>query len=659
MAERLFGLETEYGIAGGDSEGDGADRDRFTFSLLASAHEHLPCVSDFYGNGVFLASGARFYVDAGHHPEMTTPEVANPWDAVRYVLAGEGLLERMASACPDGQRPLLLKTNVDGLSRSSWGLHESYLHSTDPERLPAQVIPHLVSRVIYTGAGGLNPFAPGIEFVLSPRSLMLQCAVSKESMRERGIFHTRNESLCAGGLHRLHVIAGESLCSETGMWLRSAATAIVVAMIDGGLEPGADVALEDPVAALNAIVRDPACGARVRAGGGEMSALEIQFRLLALAEQHVHADFMPPWAERACVLWRDVLERLRRAPDGVSAVLDWAIKRALFERVLARRGVDWSRVTGPAAASEATAPGDGERVRQLRNELFACDARFSQLGANSIFVSLDEAGVLAHRVPGVDNIEHAMEHPPAVGRARLRGEVIRRVLPKRRTFSAHWEFVLDLEERNVLDLSNPFETEERWGPSEGHILSRSHPLQPFHRQPSQGDLAVDRRYRAYGRFCERDYAGAEALLEELIAEGFELPGTHCHLARTCLVTGRFADARRHAEAAWHTREQAPTYILGRTLWFLTLFSLMDGAGGRPWIGRLKALGPSGAAVLDWTMAPVLEALRPQLSPEVHGLMSALARALSRGVDRVPALCEHGWDAVEAEETEAAQPADAG
>ena len=40
---------------------------------------------------------------------------------------------------------------------------------------------------------------------------------------------------------------------------------------------------------------------------------------------------------------------------------------------------------------------------------------------------LDEAGVLDHRVSGIDNIEHAMRNPPSKGRARIRGAVVRRL----------------------------------------------------------------------------------------------------------------------------------------------------------------------------------------------------------------------------------------
>ena len=53
----------------------------------------------------------------------------------------------------------LLRCNVDysGVP-STWGCHESYMHRVaNPVAVPPQIVPHLVSRIIYTGAGGFTP----------------------------------------------------------------------------------------------------------------------------------------------------------------------------------------------------------------------------------------------------------------------------------------------------------------------------------------------------------------------------------------------------------------------------------------------------------------------------------------------------------------------
>src|ERR1700741_312213 len=104
-----------------------------------------------------LTNGARYYVDHAH-PEYSTPECANALDAIRYDKAGEVILARSvaaaARALPPGQSLVVLKNNSDGKG-NSYGAHENYLmdRSVPFARIVTHVIPHFVSRQIYTGAG--------------------------------------------------------------------------------------------------------------------------------------------------------------------------------------------------------------------------------------------------------------------------------------------------------------------------------------------------------------------------------------------------------------------------------------------------------------------------------------------------------------------------
>jgi hypothetical protein len=93
------------------------------------------------------------------------------------------------------------------------------------------------------------------------------------------------------------------------------------------------------------------------------------------------------------------------------------------------------------------------------------DTRFGLLAEDGIFAALDRAGTLTHHVPGVDNIEHAMAHPPAIGRARLRGQCVQRFADQAQRFVCGWRGVRDREKNLILDLSNPFATEENWQPA--------------------------------------------------------------------------------------------------------------------------------------------------------------------------------------------------
>jgi proteasome accessory factor A len=502
-----MGIETEYAVSA-LYPGQGAyETNELVNRLLGRARMKLTHLPD-NGGGLYLANGARFYIDYGDHPELTTPECTNPWDIVRYILAGERILGGLADDLTRalGIEVMLFKSNVDYSSRwVTWGCHESYMHRAAPSALSDQIIPHLVTRIIYTGAGGFNSHSSGLEFTLSPRVPHLAGVVSNNSTSDRGIFHTKDESLTRPGFHRLHVLCGESLCSETAMWLKVGTTALVVAMAEAGLRPGAAVGLRSPLQAMQTIASDPSCSAVVETSRGRcLSALEIQCHYLAQAESHLGDARMPPWAEEVCRKWRETLNLLLDAPESADATLDWGIKRALYASYAKGRGVEWKWLDGwnrlmaevRWALDQVDAPDcplTADMVRddlgsahqtvcrlkaflekhdlswdeldalfKLRQELLEIDMRFGQLGGRGIFEGLDRAGVLAHHVSGVDSIDAAIVEPPASGRARIRGEAIRRLAANNGNYRCDWQGIIELGTNRLLDLSEPFETAERW-----------------------------------------------------------------------------------------------------------------------------------------------------------------------------------------------------
>lgn len=513
MKERLFGMETEYGLTI-ESRG----RARFDAECtagelldLARQSRHLPGLRS---SGIFLPNGSRFYVDCGH-PELATPECTSPWDVCRYLRAGEQFLLGLAGHLPRRvrgiKRALILRNNTDYASCATWGCHESYLHSgVHGEVLSRQIIPHLVSRLIFSGAGGFDCYSPGVAFLVSPRVPHLRAAVSGDSTGGRVIFHTRNEPLCGNGYRRLHILCGESLCGELGAWLKIGTTALVVALIEAGKQPGQEIDLPDPLAAMRLFAADPGCGRSVTlANGREVTALDIQDHYLRQAEAHADAKFMPPWAGEVCQRWRAVLNRLRTGGSAALArSLDWAAKRALFQNHLCRRGTtfealaNWTRVMEKLAASSAHPASGGQPITTdlvlasrgpmaaarklltpflqehglawngldaflaLRLELFEIDTRFGILGDSGIFTALDRSGVLDHRLPGVDNIPHALENPPAIGRAAMRGACIGRFAGEHGRFACEWDGVFDLCANTRLDLTDPFCVSEQWEPIE-------------------------------------------------------------------------------------------------------------------------------------------------------------------------------------------------
>jgi hypothetical protein len=343
-----------------------------------------------------------------------------------------------------------------------------------------------------------------LEFCVAPRLMHIQQVVSTDSTSNRGIFHTKNEPLAGGGYHRLHILCGESLCSETAIVLKVGATALVTAMAEEGLKPGAEMRLASPLDTLYAVSSDPTCTRKHRlAAGGEATAIEIQRRLLQIAERN--CSVLPSWGADICALWGRTLDQLEAAPDSVTTVLDWAIKHRLLRDRAERCGVPWERfaflnsilkrlnaalagvsakgrhtalsvVLGPHGpvpeetarigsllAKERLAWSDFEQFLKLRDEFYQIDTRFGQIGPRGIFSEMDRSGVLDHKVAAIDGVDAAMCQPPAVGRAKLRGETARR-LSGQVGAGCSWVAVFAPDGR-TLDLRDPFTTAEVWNDS--------------------------------------------------------------------------------------------------------------------------------------------------------------------------------------------------
>jgi hypothetical protein len=444
--------------------------------------------------------------------ELSTPECSNPAEGVRYTIAGDRILERLARELVASEakigKVVVTRSNVDHHSGATFGTHESYLHRGDPQVFPREIIPHFVSRIVYTGAGGFDTRSSGSAFLLSPRVAHLVAERSRSSTSERGIFHDKDEALAGGGNHRLHVLCGESLCSRTSAWLKLGVTALVVALIEAGGRPGRAVGLVAPVEAMGAIAADPTCRATVALQDGRsLTAIDIQRHYLTQVEANLGASAMPSWAPEVCRVWRSTLDDLARAPEAVATRLDWGIKWALFRRHAERRGFAWETLRRWTTAADALAeavtrsghsgpwitaeealrltrspvPETVARLTaelaalglawhglrpflELKKELCEIDAHFGELGPNGIFERLDGAGLLDHDGVGIGDVTAAIETPPSRGRARLRGEAVRALARRRPISNADWSAVWDRRGRRTLDLRDPFAEAPVWEP---------------------------------------------------------------------------------------------------------------------------------------------------------------------------------------------------
>ena len=454
----LFGLETElaFSVRTGGLRSAG-QREELLTELFSLAHERLPSLPEPGCSGLFLANGSRLYLDCGTHPELCSPESTTPAEVVCWQLAGERLLVQLARELEKrhpGASVSLLRCNVDYGGKATWGCHENYQHRTSAEKLAPQLVPHLVTRIVYTGAGGFNNLLDRqLQFLLSPRVSHLVREIGSGGSPERGIYHTKDEPLSEGGFHRLHLLCGESNCSQLSNYLKIGTTALIVRLVDAGLCPGSGLTFRSPLQAMQTFARDFRCRARAAlADGRRLRAIEVQAEYLAMVEKQLSADFMPEWAPEVCRRWRRVLEQLASDPASLSGSLDWAMKLALFKGHLKHARGSKSQLRMRAGA--------GARLCEI-------DMRFGELGENGLFSALDRQGALDHCIPELGSVERAMSRPPPGGRAAARGRAIMRLQGDRSRYECGWSWIRDPQTSRVLDLSDPFVTAPRWKKSKG------------------------------------------------------------------------------------------------------------------------------------------------------------------------------------------------
>ena len=214
---------------------------------------------------MFLSNGARLYLDVGSHPEYATPECDSLADLVAHDKAGEWILAQLLESAEqrlvdEGIRGdvYLFRNNTDSAG-NSYGCHENYLTTRTDEliRYSEVLIPFLVSRQIYAGAGKVLHTAHGAQYAVSHRAEHIWEGVSSATTRSRPIINTRDEPHADSELYRrLHVIVGDSNMSEYATYLKVGAASLVLRMLE---DPGVvlrDMTLENPIRAIREISHD-------------------------------------------------------------------------------------------------------------------------------------------------------------------------------------------------------------------------------------------------------------------------------------------------------------------------------------------------------------------------------------------------------------------
>jgi proteasome accessory factor A len=442
VERRIFGLENEYGVtctSRGQRRLSPDEVARYLFRRVVSWGR---------SSNVFLANGARLYLDVGSHPEYATPECDSVRELVIHDKAGERILEQLLVSAEHRLREegirgtvYLFKNNTDSAG-NSYGCHENYLTSRrdDFGHYAEVLIPFLVSRQIYTGAGKVLQTARGAMFSISQRAEHIWEGVSSATTRSRPIINTRDEPHAdAERYRRLHVIVGDSNMSEHATFLKVGATSLLLRMLE---EPNVvlrDMTLENPIRAIREISHDITCTRRVRlANGREVSALDIQSEYLQRAIRYGESRGLSPEEKTALDAWERAITAIERDPLSLDRECDWVMKHNLIEQYRERHDL---ALSDPRVALVDLQYHDINRERGL-------------------FYRLQDRG-LTERVCDDQEIEVATDQPPQTTRARLRGEFIRHAKERKRDYTVDWVHLKlnDQAQRTVL-CKDPFKAHD-------------------------------------------------------------------------------------------------------------------------------------------------------------------------------------------------------
>ncbi|NDI02542.1 MAG: Pup--protein ligase, partial [Actinobacteria bacterium] len=300
-------------------------------------------------SNVFLANGARLYLDVGSHPEYATPECDSVRQLVVHDKAGERILEQLLTSAEQrlGDEGVhgdvyLFKNNTDSAG-NSYGCHENYCTSRrdDFSSYTEVLIPFLVSRQIYAGAGKVLQTARGARYCVSQRAEHIWEGVSSATTRSRPIINSRDEPHAdAESFRRLHVIVGDSNMSEYTTFLKVGVVACLLRMLEDPTVSFRDFSLENPIRAIRDISHDMTCRQRVQlATGRELSALDIQREFLQAALDYSDRRGFNDEEMMALRMWEHCITAIERDPLELDTEVDWVIKYKLIEAYRERHGL--------------------------------------------------------------------------------------------------------------------------------------------------------------------------------------------------------------------------------------------------------------------------------------------------------------------------------
>ena len=365
---------------------------------------------------------------------------------ILYDKAGERVLEELQIYAEEKIREeriagklSIFKNNTDFVG-NSYGCHENYLVDRDVDfyYLAEQLIPFLVTRQIYTGAGKVFQTQDGVHYCISQRAQHIYQKISGTTTNDRSIINTRDEPHADREKYRrLHVIVGDSNMSEYTNFLKVGTCAVVLQMIEDNYI-NRDFTLRNPVKAIKDISYDATCKRKMRMDNGrEYSPIQIQREYCEMAQKYSEQYPVSDELRTAIEMWQYVLDALDTDISKLDQQIDWVIKRKMIQSYVDARDITWN----------------DPRV-------FMLDLQYHDLRMNRGLYYLLERKGSVERLLNDEEIIKAKTEPPSDTRARMRGEFIKLARENSIQYDLDWS---NIRLGNLLNVrvicNNPFETD--------------------------------------------------------------------------------------------------------------------------------------------------------------------------------------------------------
>ena len=441
-----MGLETEYGVTcvvDGQRRLSPDEVARYLFRKVVVWGR---------SSNVFLPNGGRLYLDVGSHPEYATAECDNLSDLIKQDQAGDRIVEELAVSAEirlnaegiKGQIHLF-KNNMDAAG-NSYGCHENFSVSRKKnfEEVTESIIPFLITRQIFCGAGKWISSSKGANFQISQRAEHMWESVSSATTRSRPIINTRDEPHAdPEEYRRLHIIVGDSNMSETTTVLKVATTELMLRAAELGLLKD-KFTIENPIKTIREISNDLKFRNSFRLSSGrEITALQMQNEMynIVLSMPGLDELLEKPLYRYALNLWRRSLDALESEDYSlVDMELDWMIKRKFMNSYKEKH-----------------------QLNDMDSRLILLDISYHNIRKDrGLFYILEKSGMAKTLITNND-VNSAMENPPQTTRAALRGRFIKVAQEKKRDFTVDWvNLKINDQQQSSIACKDPFKnTDER------------------------------------------------------------------------------------------------------------------------------------------------------------------------------------------------------